>query len=196
MNKMINIGGSVDDPHYRYKRNKIEVIHINKNEGTTKITNKATIQKQLNMPEPFILAYYKRIQKKRGIMMIAPGEFRGVISSEDLELILIEMINRYVLCPQCKLPEWNQVMCNACGYMKNNNIEPAITVADVKYINSEPTDNTVKLACLLYEIRSKEDHESDRFKKINKLLDVFWELKSGVDENIWKKNARLLICSQ
>lgn len=113
--KTKNIGGDSDDPFYRYKRNIIEIQHSNKKGGITAITNMDIIQKQLKIPNKFVTAFYKKV-KKTGKGMLKPGVFRGNVNVEELEKILDEMIEKYVLCPTCHLPEWNGSRCAVCGH--------------------------------------------------------------------------------
>ena len=74
-----------------------------------------TIQKQLKMPNKFVDKFYRTI-KKTGKAMIKPGVFRGVITVDEFEAVLDAMIEKYVLCPQCRLPEWFGGVCAACGF--------------------------------------------------------------------------------
>ena len=115
--KMKNIGGDSNDPFYRYKRNIIEVEYNQRKGGTTVITNLDLIQSQLKMPDSFIKSFFKKI-KKTGKAMTQKGVFRGTITVDEFEAILEYMIQKYVLCPQCKLPEWDGSHCAACGFVK------------------------------------------------------------------------------
>ncbi|MHC4559627.1 MAG: hypothetical protein ACYS80_20225 [Planctomycetota bacterium] len=110
-----NIGGGSNDPFYRYKRNIIEVEYNRRKGGTTTITNMALIQGQLHMPDTFTKAFYKKI-KKTGKAMTSPGTFRGEIQVSEFEAILEAMIAKHVLCPRCRLPEWDGNSCAACGH--------------------------------------------------------------------------------
>jgi translation initiation factor 2 beta subunit (eIF-2beta)/eIF-5 len=114
---IVNIGGDKNDSFYRYKRSLIEVKTLSKQGGLTQITNMDEILKQLQMPKEFSTAFYKQI-KKKGNNMISPGVFRGDIPVKTFEDILEYMIDKYVLCPRCRLPEWRGESCNACGYVK------------------------------------------------------------------------------
>lgn len=110
----INIGKNKDDPFYRYKRNIIDITYNNKKGGTTTINNMNIIAKQLKVPEEFVKKFYKII-KKSGRPMLSNGVFKGKLEINDLEELLEQMIEKYLLCSKCELPELVGKTCNACG---------------------------------------------------------------------------------
>ncbi len=117
MNTLINIGGDPNDPHYRYKRQRIELERVSKCGGMFRIRNIAQIIRQLKTNEQFKETLYKKFQKQLGIVIDKNGFFKGNVSIEKLEEILEEQIRKFLLCPRCSLPEWNGRNCRACGYV-------------------------------------------------------------------------------
>lgn len=167
---LINIGGNSNDIYYRYKRDIISIVTINKQGGLTEITNMEKIQRQLQVPDEFVVKFYRNI-KKRGKSMVRPGVIRGEISVRELEKILEKMIVKYVLCPKCKLPEWNREVCNACGFRDG--------VTEEVYI---PVKNTIKVKVSvdsnrnqLYIERAKLKSLGESTTEIDKLLDQSWD---------------------
>ena len=98
---LVNIGGDPNDPHYRYKRNKIETRTINKKGGLTQITNLDIIAKQLKVGnkktrEKFCDKFDAKI-KKKGIFVLEPRTYKGNISVNELEKELNDIIKKYIL---------------------------------------------------------------------------------------------------
>jgi translation initiation factor 5 len=125
--KTLNIGGG-DDPHYRYKMPSISTKTESKNGGTTIIENIDTIANKLKRsPNEFQKYFSKSLScnvkynKDKGIMISAKKE------KEELQSILTEYINKFVLCPQCQNPETTKAVgkkkttltCAACGKTSN-----------------------------------------------------------------------------
>jgi translation initiation factor 2 beta subunit (eIF-2beta)/eIF-5 len=115
MTTQLNIGGDPTDQYYRYKRDKIKVLYLTKNSGTTSILNMPNICTQLKVPDAFCDAFYKKV-KKTGKSMIKPGVFKGTIDVLEFETILETMIKKYIICSNCELPELVGNTCNACGH--------------------------------------------------------------------------------
>lgn len=124
--RCINIGGDVNDPFYRYKREKI-IIKYQKQ--YTCILNLMNISKQLiggpskcSMINIVFESIIKKLKKKFNTSINVNDEqvnIRGNISLDSIENFLEEFIQKYILCPVCKLPEWNGSKCSACGHYKN-----------------------------------------------------------------------------
>lgn len=112
----VNVGGNKDDCFYRYKRDRIKIKYINKKGGLTQILNMDKVCSDMKVPDRFVNAFYKKV-KKQGYAMIKPGVFRGTVNKEVFEKVLEDMINKYVLCKGCKLPEknWEKKVCQSCG---------------------------------------------------------------------------------
>lgn len=115
-NSLINIGGDSNDPHYRYKREKVRTIFNNKD--STTLVNITQIAKQLKVDPSQITNY---LQKKCGMTIFGFSiRSKNKIAEESLENQLEKFIREFVLCPKCKLPELKDGGCNACGYSENS----------------------------------------------------------------------------
>ena len=122
-NQTINIGGG-DDPFYRYKMPSINTHIENKKGGTTIIDNIDDIAKKIKRSPGEIQKFFTktlscnvRYNREKGIVIDAKKE------SAELQNVLTEYINKFVLCPQCKNPETTMktnkkrttLTCGACG---------------------------------------------------------------------------------
>lgn len=171
----INIGGNSNDIYYRYKRDIITITSINKQGGLTEITNIESIRRQLQVPDEFVNKFYKNI-KKLGKSMVKPGVIRGDISVKELEKILEKMIIKYVLCPKCKLPEWDREVCNACGFRngvteekeKKGKILPISNLIETNNINNK------SIMIQLYDKRDELKSLGEDISEIDNLIDRRW----------------------
>jgi hypothetical protein len=120
MNQQVNIGGDPNDKFYRYKRDKVQIANINKKGGLVYISNIDVISNQLKASKAFIDKLYKHIRKNNNTQMPEMGKFKGSLTISDFEKSLCYMIDRFLLCKQCKLPEWDGNVCAVCGYSTNN----------------------------------------------------------------------------
>jgi len=123
--KTVNIPRTVSDPKYRYKmpllQQKIEGKGIN---IRTNLTNLKDVGKSLRVPGDYILKFMgiefgSNTNTKEGLFSI-----NGEMNADDVLRMLDKFIDRFVLCPKCKLPEMVlQVTpkksltgkCNSCG---------------------------------------------------------------------------------
>ena len=175
-----NIGGDSNDPHYRYKRNLIEVVYIDKKGGLTKLENIETIIiKQLKMPAEFVTAFYKNV-KKKGTAMTESGVFRGRIPGAKFEKILDSMIKKFVLCPKCGNPEWaGGPTCPACGYGGSSSssatVERVEDMVSTMSLESNESDREIsKTMNKLYDIRHRLIHNGEDTASCDKVLDFAW----------------------
>lgn len=124
--KTVNIPRTVSDPKYRYKmpllQQKIEGKGIN---IRTNLTNLKDVAKSLRVPGDYILKFMgiefgSNTNTKEGLFSI-----NGEMNADDVLRMLDKFIDRFVLCPKCKLPEMVlQVTakksltgkCNSCGH--------------------------------------------------------------------------------
>jgi translation initiation factor 2 beta subunit (eIF-2beta)/eIF-5 len=122
----VNIGGSEKDLFYRYKRDKILLIY-EKNCTQSRLLNIHRIAKQLELPfltkGKLLEALLKRIKKTIGVALIVECTIKkpsvlikAKVEPEKIEEIINLFIDKHVLCEKCRLPEWNGIRCNACGY--------------------------------------------------------------------------------
>jgi translation initiation factor 5 len=101
------------DSFYRYKREKVSVQNINKNGGMTEIVNWNIICKQIKVDGKIVQKY---LAKELGCPVDDAGKIRKKLTAEEIEVPLQKFIEKYVLCPKCKLPELNEKnICQSCG---------------------------------------------------------------------------------
>ena len=181
---MKNIGGDKNDVFYRYKRNTIQTEKIDKQGGLTKITNMQCIQRQLGVGKDFISLFYKAI-KKTGHPQVSTGVFRGNIPVDVLENILEKLIQEHVLCPKCKLPEWNKEVCKACGYCKDDESKKAKLKKSKKKLTKQQV-----------ELESDADDNKTETQEIvndNKLKDLYKERETRIEKGLDCKEIDNLI---
>jgi translation initiation factor 5 len=123
----VNIPASIQDPSYRYKRDKIEITIQNTNGGITKLLNIDKIASQLGCDLVDILKFLKK--KINTSIIEKNGPFiRKIETVDNLENILGEFIVKNILCAKCSNPEFNSEKinkstiktCKACGYSKTD----------------------------------------------------------------------------
>lgn len=118
--KKVNIQGliEVDDPFYRYQRQIFNVVSL---KNKTQITNFDEVCKDIEREPKIVINFFK---KKLGLNIIYKNSlvvFSNHVLANDLEKVLNEFIDKYVLCPICKLPETvfinnEKRKCRACSY--------------------------------------------------------------------------------
>ena len=126
MSKKINVRGltdNSDDPFYRYK---MEKISCTDQKGKTVINNIDAIAKAINRDPKKMIDYFKKrvgtgMTFKDGKVMISKK-----ITTDELEKLLFEFIEYFVLCPTCRNPETIlasttsgkiEMSCKACSYL-------------------------------------------------------------------------------
>lgn len=112
-----------EDPNYRYKRDLLDIVHEGKGNGGTRIQNSKKVAKQLNRTEQQ-LSKFICYELGTGTKVKDDGiNIIGTHSVKKLESLVELFIQKFVLCPKCKLPETelsveNKVIkhnCKACG---------------------------------------------------------------------------------
>ena len=123
----LNIPSTVKDPHYRYTMPRIQVVSQGSGNGIkTKWINLAEVSNALKVPIEYPLKFIGHelgsiTEIKANIYLI-----NGNHTSENMQTILDKFINKYVLCPKCKLPEIHgkvsvkkggdiRCLCRSCG---------------------------------------------------------------------------------
>lgn len=109
---MRNIGSS-DDLYHRYKRSSVEVTYKNTGKGQTVIENINKICHQLETKPENLIKYLK---KQVNATFDNDGIIHAKVDKEKIETSIDKYIELYVLCPRCKLPEYQAGYCKACGY--------------------------------------------------------------------------------
>lgn len=112
----VNIGNS-DDPFYRYRRPaSICTVHS----GTTFITNLEDIANSLHTKPAYILHF---IKLKKSTPVTPKGGIKMVLTKSQVEELINQFIEQYVLCTLCAYPELVitrsrkklYFACQACG---------------------------------------------------------------------------------
>ena len=131
MSELVNISPDVKDQFYRYKCEKSIVLHKNKN---SIIPNLYTIASQLsgnikeNNKYEVYCALIKKIKHGLSVSLNRSNNdeyeivIKGIVKSEDIERIINKFVKKYILCPNCQIPEWNGNECSACGYVKMSRV--------------------------------------------------------------------------
>ena len=122
--KMLNIPSTVKDPNYRYKMPRI--VATTQGSGgnvKTKLENIKEVSHALTVPTDYPLKF---IGKELGSQTEIKNDvhlINGSHAPEKLQILLDKFIEKYVLCPKCKLPEVRifvkkgeiRCKCRACG---------------------------------------------------------------------------------
>lgn len=118
--KFINIGGSNNDPFYRYKMPKLNLTITRKNGGTTIVNNTTDICESIRRKPTQVIPYLRKslnmsVSYKRGVWII-----RGDCDATRLQQALMDYVKSYVLCGVCGNPETaflnaKTVQCQSCG---------------------------------------------------------------------------------
>lgn len=123
---IVNIPTYIKDPNYRYQMPKIIVSHQGSGGGVkTKFENIKEVAHALKVPMDYPLKFIGKelgsmTEQKKDVYLI-----NGNVLAEKMQEILDKFIEKYILCPKCKLPETriffkkekNEIRCKcrACG---------------------------------------------------------------------------------
>jgi translation initiation factor 5 len=145
--KTVNIPRTVDDPKYRYKmpllQQKIEGKGIN---IRTNLTNLKDVAKSLRVPHDYILKFMGYEFGSNVNVKDNATSINGEMNENDILKMLDKFIDKYVLCPKCKLPEMvlqlspeKQLIgkCNSCGTTTELDKKHKMTT----YIIKNPPEN-------------------------------------------------------
>lgn len=121
---MLNIPSTVKDPNYRYKMPKLmTTIQGSGGNTKTKMDNIKELAQALTVPPDYPLKF---IGKELGAQTDIKNDLyliNGNHSADKLQPFIDKFIEKYVLCPKCKLPEIRIFLkkgeirskCRACG---------------------------------------------------------------------------------
>ena len=126
----LNIPSTNNDPHYRYRMPRIQTTIQGSGNGIkTKWINLADVANALKVPIDYPMRF---IGKELATNVdIKPNNYllNGKHESSKMQEILDKFINKYVLCPKCKLPEiYGKIKakkgeikctCRSCGVKSN-----------------------------------------------------------------------------
>jgi translation initiation factor 5 len=107
---MLNITGSrvVDDPTYRYKMPRMVAVTEGRGNGIkTLIRNMADISTSINRPPDLVTKYFgvELGAQSRWDADTEKSTVNGAHNTPDLQKLLNTFIDKFVLCPNCHLPE-------------------------------------------------------------------------------------------
>lgn len=127
MSGLINIGGDQNDASYRYKMPRVQTKVEGRGNGIkTVIPNMVEMAKALHVPPAYPTKFF-------GIELGAQSKFNkkderaivnGAHMTADMQKLMMNYIQIFVLCPTCGLPELNmevkkssiKIDCAACGH--------------------------------------------------------------------------------
>eukprot|EP01096_Ripella_sp_DP13-Kostka_P016449 TRINITY_DN800_c0_g1_i1.p1 TRINITY_DN800_c0_g1~~TRINITY_DN800_c0_g1_i1.p1 ORF type:complete len:410 (-),score=228.03 TRINITY_DN800_c0_g1_i1:33-1148(-) len=139
-----NIGGDANDGSYRYKMPKMLTKVEGKGNGIkTRIVNMNDIAKALHRKPEYVTKFFgcelgaqSKCIEKTGLSVV-----NGCHDLEAMNTLLDQYIQKWVLCPNCRLPETDLsvngknlifVDCNACGHHAQCDMSSRLAVYIVK----------------------------------------------------------------
>ena len=120
----LNIPSTVKDPNYRYQMPKIQVTTQGTGGGVkTRIDNIKEVAHALTVPPDYPLKFIGRELGSNTEIKSDNYLINGSHTAEKFQQLLDKFIEKYVLCPNCKLPEIRifvkkgeiRCKCRACG---------------------------------------------------------------------------------
>ena len=180
----VNIGGDPNDVNYRYKRDQIVLEQVKRYGGMRRMQNIDRILSQLSTcrvnVQQLKQEYYKRI-KKKGIRIMDGGWFKGDVSLTDLENVLNRLIADVILCPRCKLPEWNGATCIACGHTTPKKQQQGKRMDEDEEGRRQTypqQEAAVALMKDLYDKRARlQKEDEDARTRMDICIDRFWNIQ-------------------
>jgi translation initiation factor 2 beta subunit (eIF-2beta)/eIF-5 len=114
------IGTGIQDPFYRYKM-PLALLEVVKQR--TSFVNANDVAKSLHINSQFLCSYLK-IKLSRQIKLNEDIiDINGTIEADVIQKLIEQLVDKYVLCPICRLPELRykksaniQIDCDACGH--------------------------------------------------------------------------------
>lgn len=218
--KKIDIGGNGKDPHWRYKRDMIQVRYESKNGSQTRIENLFEVAQQLNHHRKDTVTTIKIIKKiisklKRQLsttVLTTPKilsnsldsvTIRGKIEVDTIERIINTFVSKFILCPKCKYPEWNheKQSCDACGACGATSLEARdefktlSSVASVKgkEVTNDVNDEIGSFMKTLYLARDDASKDATFHKTIDDIICKSWDCESRRELKLLKQEFKNLL---
>jgi translation initiation factor 5 len=114
MANTLNIGGSADDPFYRYKMPKVTTTLQKKSGGTTVVDNTTAICASLSRDASHIAKLKRPVSIKNN-----NWSMHGEVKAETIQDSVQAYIQKFVLCGVCGNPETvmdtSTLTCKSCG---------------------------------------------------------------------------------
>lgn len=118
MANTLNIGGSANDPFYRYKMPKVTTTLQKKSGGTTVVNNTKAICDSLSRDATHISKFLSKELKRPVQVKNGMWSMHGDVKTEVIQTSIQTYIQRFVLCGVCGNPETimsNTLTCKSCG---------------------------------------------------------------------------------
>lgn len=205
---MINIAkrgtSGATDGHYRYKRNRIET-RFDARQKHTHINNIHLISTQLKVDaESLARALTKRARKQLSCNVVCRVNkdqqilcfyFTGSHASELIDDILQDLIEKYMICPECALPEYDGKTgyCTACGFSNSERVRPdeAAAVEQVDTIQQWEIDISAQMN-MLYNKRDVAKERGTDHVVFDTLLDAAWQVENRSAFVAWQDYVQQL----
>ena len=194
----------LQEANFRYRRETIRVVHERFAGAVTRIDNLGTIAKQLQCPiKELEYGLVKAVKKTLGLNTCAQLTFPGTRDAVQFDNILQNLIERFVLCPKCELPEYQRNHCAACGYtggkdkkkkQKDKKDKSRDEDKDDHEEDVQEKDWIVDLStCMnkLYDHRHRLFEANLDSREVDCLLDKCWVVASPKEWN----SLKAIICS-
>ena len=173
----LNVNGNHSDPNYRYKMPRLKTTQSGSGKNShTYLTNLKSISESLGHVDSILLKF---IGFKIGTN-IDSGKYsiKGHYSSEDLQKEIYEYINRFVICPNCGIPELIpeleiiskkkkrlKLKCSACGNIsETKNDKHSTKVADNIIKLLEKNQWIIKKGSIVNESKDESSNDNDLFE--------------------------------
>ena len=116
----MNIGGSPDDPFYRYKMPAVITSYQRKSGGSSIVDNTAAICTSINRDAKHISKYLSKALGRPVVIKNGCWTLHGIVEAQVIQKHINEYISAHVLCKVCGNPETvvesNKLSCKSCGH--------------------------------------------------------------------------------
>ena len=149
----INIPKTIIDKHYRYKREIISIRSEGRGKNThTILLNINSISKSLDRHVSVIGKYFSFRLGVRYVISKEKNTLSSICKVDELEILLENFIEQYVLCMSCNNPETSFELsgmvlflsCKACGNLTKCNQKNKLTDYITKVTHNSKTIKTKK----------------------------------------------------
>lgn len=165
----INIPSNLEDPNYRYKMPRVRAKIEGRGNGIkTNIMNMSDIARALKRPPEYPTKFCGCELGSQSKFELSEGKaiVNGAHTDADIQLIIDKFVDKYVLCPNCRLPEVDILVskgrvrgkCNACGFQ--GDMDNAHKVST--YIVKNPPVNVESTVGKKAGRKTKEDKKSSK----------------------------------
>lgn len=188
MQKKIPVNRNIKDDFYRYKMPALQIKKEGKSQKTV-LVNLTEIAKDLKR-NPSVILKYLSIELGAQTKSEKNGyKINGNFSADDLQTLIFDFIDKYVLCLQCNNPETFFIEdkngnllreCYACGYKSktDNKLKNII----LKEIESNTSDYYVKKE--VYECVIQNEISEELYIKTDNFLSELHSFKSRKENEI------------